>query len=155
MANLANSLVEAGKTAQFIAGDAIHASFSYVKGGGFSIKISSNSAQVVRDVCITAVTLSAIYAGYQLLARKIDGAVTRALGGEREDQEIRDIKPGSLHVQLHCFTDERFLQIVEEYESGKMKERFYEEFKEIGVEVEGLEVQIENMDELEARKEMM
>ena len=124
-------------------------------GGKISITISSTSAQSVRDVCITAVTLGTIYAGYKLIAKAIDGAVSRGLGGERDDQEIRDIKPASLHVLLHCFTDQRLLEVLEDFESGRMKERLEIEFSEIGIEVEGLRVEIDNIQEVKKRKEQM
>ena len=133
---------------------AIQTSVPYL-GGGISISINSTSAKSVRDVCITAVTLGAIYAGYKLIAKKIDGAVSRGLGGERDDQEIRDIKPGSLHVLLHCFTDQRLLEVLEDFESGRMKERLEKEFLEIGIEVEGLRVEIDNIEEVMKRKEQM
>ena len=118
-------------------------------GGKISITISST------NVCITAVTLGAIYAGYKLIAKAIDGAVSRGLGGERDDQEIRDIKPGSLHVLLHCFTDQRLLEVLEDFESGRMKKRLQKEFSEIGIEVEGLRVEIDNIQEVKKRKEQM
>ena len=133
---------------------AIQTSVPYL-GGGISISINSTSAKSVRDVCITAVTLGAIYAGYKLIAKKIDGAVSRGLGGERDDQEIRDIKPGSLHVLLHCFTDQRLLEVLEDFESGRMKERLEKEFSKIGIEVEGLKIEIDNIEEVKKRKEQM
>ena len=124
-------------------------------GGKISIRISSASARSVRDVCITAVTMGAIYAGYKLIAKAIDGAVSRGLGGERDDQEIRDIKPGSLHVLLHCFTDQRLLEVLEDFQSGRMKERLEKEFSKIGIEVEGLKIEIDNIEEVKKRKEQM
>ena len=152
---MAESLTEVGEAAQAIAGQAIHATSISFSGGIFSITISSNSAQSVRDICITAVTLGTIYAGYKLIARAIDGAVSRGLGGERDDQEIRDIKPGSLLVLLHCFTDQRLLEVLEDFKSGRMKERLEKEFLEIGIELEGLRVEIDNIGEVEKRKEQM
>ena len=151
---MAESLDEIGKAAQDIAGQAVHASIS-CSGGNFSITISSNSARSVRDLCITAVTLGTIYAGYRLIARAIDAAVSRGLGGERDDQEIRDIKPGSLHVVLHCFTDQRLLEVLEDFECGTMKERLEKEFLEIGIELDGLHIEIDNIEEVEKRKERM
>ena len=124
-------------------------------GGKISITISSTSAQSVRDVCITAVTLGAIYAGYKLIAKAIDGAVSRGLGGERDDQEIRDIRTGCLHVLLHCCTDQRLLEVLDDFESGRMKDRLEKEFSEIGIEVEGLRVEIDNIQEVKKRKEQM
>ena len=108
---------------------------------------------VARDACITAVSLGALYLGYKLVRPLIETAVKRGLGGERDDQEVRDIRPGSLHVLLHCFTDERFLEVLADYESGKMKERLQEEFSQIGIKVEGLKVEIENMVEANETKE--
>ena len=124
-------------------------------GGKISIRISSASAQSVRDVCITAAALGAMYFGYKLIARKIDGAVSRGLGGERDDQKIRDIKPGSLHVLLHCFTNQRLLEVLDDFESGRMKERLEKEFSKIGIEVEGLKIEIDNIQEVKKRKEQM
>ena len=149
---MAESLAEAGKVAQAMAGQAINVSFT---GGNFSFTFSSGSTQSVRDVCITAVTLGTIYAGYKLIARAIDGAVSRGLGGERDDQEIRDIKPGSLHVLLHCFTDQRLLEVLEDFECGTMKERLEKEFLEIGIELEGFKVEIDNIEEVKQRKKQM
>jgi hypothetical protein len=79
--------------------------------------------------------------------------VKNGLGGERDDQEIRGIRPGSLHVLLHCFTDERFLEVLADYESGRMKERLQDEFSQVGFKVEGLKVVIENAVEVNKTKE--
>ena len=108
---------------------------------------------VARDVCITAVSLGALYVSYKLVRPLIETAVKRGLGGERDDQEVRGIRPGSLHILLHCLTDERFLEVLADYESGRMKERLQEEFSQIGIKVEGLKVEIENMAEVNERKE--
>ena len=151
---MAESVAGAAEVAKGITQIAIQTSVPYL-GGGISISINSTSAQSVRDVCVTAVTLGAIYAGYKLIAKKIDGAVSRGLGGERDDQEIRDIKPGSLHVLLHCFTDQRLLEVLEDFESGRMKERLEKEFSKIGIEVEGLKIGIDNIEEVKKRKEQM
>ena len=62
--------------------------------------------------------------------------------------DIFEIKPGSLHVKLHCFTDERFLEVWTDFESGRMKDRLEEEFTQIGIDVEGLKIKIENMEEV-------
>ena len=151
---MAESLGEVGMAAQNIAGQAVHVAVAY-GGGNVSITISSNSAQSVRDVCITAVTLGAIYAGYKLIARAIDGAVSRGLGGERDDQEIRDVRPGSLHVLLDCFTDQRLLEVLDDFDCGTMKERLEKEFLEIGIKLEGLQVKIDNIEEVKKRKDEM
>jgi hypothetical protein len=116
-------------------------------------KVGEVTRDVARDVCITAVSLGALYVGYKLVRQLIETAVTRGLGGERDDQEVRGIRPGCLHVLLHCFTDERFLEVLADYESERMKERLQEEFSQIGIKVEGLKVEIENMVEVNETKE--
>ncbi len=121
--------------------------------GDFSFKISTDNVEVVRELCKTAITLGALYTGYKLIKPLIDVAVKRALGGERDDQEVQGIEPGSLHVQLHCFTEERFLEVLADYESGRMKERLLEDFSLVGIRVEGLKVEIENMVEVNKTKE--
>ncbi|CAB4013089.1 Hypothetical predicted protein, partial [Paramuricea clavata] len=158
---MAESLSEAGK--------ALSANVAWNPlSGDFSINIATDNVQVARDVvrdvcktvrevardvCITAVSLGALYLGYNLVRPLIKTAVKRGLGGERDDQEVRGIRPGSLHVLLHCFTDERFLEVLADYESGRMKERLQEEFSQIGIKIEGLKVEIENMVEVNETKE--
>ncbi|CAB4002968.1 Hypothetical predicted protein, partial [Paramuricea clavata] len=143
------------------AGEALRVS---VTGGGFSINITTDDVQVARDVCTTlgevardvcktVTTLGALYLGYKLLRPLIESAVKKCLGDERDDTEVRRIRPGSLHVLLGCLTDKRFLEVLKDYESGKMKERLQEEFSQIGIKVEGLKVEIENMAEVNETKE--
>ena len=124
-------------------------------GGELLIDINTDNVEVAKEVCRTAIKLSALYVGYQLLRPVLDAAVKKALGGERDDQEVKDIKPGSLHVVLHCFTDERFLEVLTDYLSGKMKERLEEEFSQAGIKVKGLKVEIQNMAEVKEIKEAM
>ena len=64
-----------------------------------------------------------MYAAYKLIVKAIDGAISRTLGSERDDQRIGGIKSGSLHVLLHCLTDQRLLEVLEDFECGTMKER--------------------------------
>ena len=136
------------------AGEALRATITgEIAGGKISITIGSNNVQAVRDVCIAAVSLGALYVGYQLIARKIDSAVKKALGGERDDQGDPDIKPGSLHVLLHCYTDKRFLEVLRDCKSGRMKKCLQKEFSQVGIEVEGLKVEIENVEEVIETKE--
>ncbi len=142
---MAGSLLEAGK--------ALVVNVSATPGGPFSINISTDNVQVAKEVCKTVTTLGALYFGYKLLKPLIEGAVKKGLGGERDDQEVRGIRPGSLHVQLHCFTDERFLEVLADYESGIMKERLQDGFSQVGIKVEGLKIEIENIVEVKETKE--
>ena len=148
---MAESFSEAAKA--FRAG----ASVILPSGGKVLINISTDNAEVVSQaidrICQTVTTLGAMYLGYRSVRFLIETAVNRGLGGERDDQEVRDIKPGSLRVQLHCFTDKRFLEVLADYESGKMKERLQEEFSLVGIKVKGMRVQIENVAEVNRTKE--
>jgi hypothetical protein len=147
-----------------------------LKGGAYSFVISTSSVVVVKEICgavvmmtkevggdnvvqitkemgSTVVKLAALYTGYKMVKLAIDGVVKKGFGGERKDQKVEKIRPGgSLHVLLRCFTDERFLEVWEDYDSERIKERFQKEFSDVGIEVEGLKVEIENMEEVEQTK---
>ena len=77
----------AESASQLVKGEAIHAAFSRDAGGSYLIFISCDKS-VVRDLCVTAVTLYSIYTASNFIARVIDGVVNRGLGGPREDQGI-------------------------------------------------------------------
>jgi hypothetical protein len=139
---------------------------SFKPGGKFVIKISTDNVEIVPILCKTiialaalhaggtvAITLGALYVGYKLVRPLVNAAVKKALGGERDDQEVRDIREGSLLVELHCFTDERFLEVLNDYDSGDMKKRFEEELSQAGFKVEGLEVEIKNSAEVKETEE--
>ena len=128
-------------------------------GGVILIAVSSpESVQVVENlgnkVCDTAVKICGLYAAYKLGKAAIDAAVKISLGGDRDDQEVRGTREGSLLVELHCNTDERFLELLEDYETGRMRERFQQEFSKIKeIKVRELKVEISNMDEVMKTKE--
>ncbi|CAB4045540.1 Hypothetical predicted protein, partial [Paramuricea clavata] len=145
---------EPTEAVQSVAGETLSAIFKYSKDGrDILINISTNGdvQAMVRDVCKTVATLGALYTTYQLLKPLIDSAVTRGLGGER-DQEVRDIKPGSLKVLLHCLTDERFLEVLDDYECGRLKDRLQKEFSQSGIEMKDMKVEILNMEEVSKTK---
>ncbi len=109
---------------------------------------------MIRDVGITAVTLGGVYAAYKIIEPRVFvGAVTKGLGGERKDQEIPDVHEGSLLILLHCLTDERYLEVLEDFESGRMRDRLQKEFLEIGIEVKGMKIEIINIEEVNETKE--
>ena len=146
---MAGSWMEAGKALIF--------SVSTKPGGEVSINISTDNVEValqaLKVVGKTATTLGSLYVSYELIRPIIKAAVKKALGGERDDQGDPDIKPGSLHVQLHCFTEERFLEVLADYETGKLTKRLLEEFSLAGIKVEELKVEIENMEEVNKTRE--
>ena len=147
---MGDSVDEITKAAHDVTREALRVGIRATPGGLFEINIDADRT-VVRDILIAAVSLGAIYAGYRLYAQRMDGAVGRGLGGERDDQEVRDIKPKCLHVVLHCLTDKRFLEVLEDFESGRMKQRLKMEFFNIGIETEGLTVEIQNIEEVKER----
>ena len=116
-----------------------------------SINISG-STEEVHILCNTAVSLGAIYSG-TLVARSIEDAIRKAFGAtEKDDQEVREIETRPLPVLLRCTADARFLQVIEDYESGKIEERLQKELLVIGIQTKGLKVKIENWEEVKERK---
>ena len=146
---MAGSLLEAGKALVF--------SVSTKPGGEVSINISTDNVEVaiqaLKVVGKIATTLGALWVSYELIRPIIKAAVKKALGGERDDQGDPDIKPGSLQFQLRCFTEERFLEVLADYETGKIAKRLLEEFSLAGIKVEELKVEIENLEEVNKTKE--
>ena len=126
---------------------------SGLQGGNISFIINTGNIEVTRKLrefvgdrtlCIR-VTALGLLLGYRLVRPLIENAVREAFGGNNDDQIIQII-PGSLHVLLHCFTNERFREVVKDYESAEgIKERLQKEFSQVGIEVVGLEVEIEKM----------
>ncbi|CAB4029138.1 Hypothetical predicted protein [Paramuricea clavata] len=143
------------------ASHALYAGITHTKGGDISVQIFTNNVEVAKELINKVggkvglgigVTLGALLA-YKVFKPLIEDAVRNGFGGERDDQEVKDIRQGSLQVLLHCFTDERFLEVLEEIESGTMKEHLRKEFFDIGVETEDLIVKIENIQEVNKTKE--
>ena len=135
-----------------MAGPALHAGLE--SGGNFSFIMETDNVEVAEEICRDAgyvaieVTTLGVLHGYRLIRQRIEDVVDKVFGNDREDQQIRRIVPGSLHVDLHCLTDERFFELLRDYESGGIKERLQKEFTEVGIKVEGLNVAIENMEEV-------
>ncbi len=134
---------------------ALCTSLIYGKGGDLFFNISTDSVRMVRDVGITAaVALGGVYAAYKIIEPLVFvGAVTKGLGGERKDQEIRNIERGSLRILLRCLTDERYLEVLEDFESERMRDRLQKEFLEIGIEIKGMKIEIINIEEVNETKE--
>ena len=157
---MAESFPETGKAA---AKGALEASLTYIKvpqGGKILIHISTDNIHVAKELCKLAgyvslgfgvATLGTLL-GYRLLKPLVEDAVNVVFGRNRDDQQDPEIRPGSLRVSLHCLTDERFLEVLEDYESGKMKESLEEEFGHVGFKVEGLNIKIENIEEVNETK---
>ena len=88
------------------------------------------------------------YLRYKIASREQElrykEALKKGLGGEGEDHEVDDPTEGSLCVKLRCFTVKKFLEVLEDFKSGRTKERLQKEFLNIGIKTEGLVVEIKN-----------
>ena len=115
-------------------------------------KLGDAAERVIKESGTVAVTLAAIYVGYNMFKPIIKAAITNVFGSQRDDQDVGEPKPGSLHVLLRCFTDERFLEVLADYESGGVKQRLQKELADAGLKAEGLKVEIENMEEVNKKK---
>ena len=63
---------------------------------------------------------------------------------ESQDRKVNDMQPTeSVLVQLCCYTKESFLSFMDDFESGKVKQRLEDEFEKVGYKGE-LEVTILN-----------
>ena len=124
--------------------------------GSFHFEIDAGTVELAEELigvgryaAKAVIALGAVY----LIPRCrpiIRDAIVSALGGVRQyAQAIGQIWSGSLHFVLRCFTDDRFLEILRDYEAGKIKKRLEEEFLKVGIRTTGLEVKIKNIEEVE------
>ena len=135
-----------------MAGPVLRARFEFqFQGGYINFTIETNDVNLAEGIrryvgyaAVGVTTLDVLY-GNRFIRRLINTAVNKALDGINQ---LLQIIQGSLHVDLDCLTDERFLEVLKDYESGGIKERLQKEFAEVGIKVEGLKVAIENMEEV-------
>ena len=73
-------------------------------------------------------------------------------GSKPDLGEIRNIIAGCIQFEFRCFTEDRFLEILRDYKSGKIGKRLEEEFLNVGIKTTGLEVKIKNSEEVERTK---
>ena len=126
--------------------------------GAFSFIIKVDRA-TIRDGLVvgaaTGIELFESYLRYKNTSReqelKYNGALKTGLGGKGEDHKVDNPTKGSLRVLLHCFTEKKFLEVLHDFESGRMKRRLQREFFNIGIETEGLVVEIENIKEVKEK----
>lgn len=65
-------------------------------------------------------------------------------GLEAPGRQVVDVRPSrSVLVELHCYTKESFVSLMDDFESGNVKQRLEEEFEKVGYKGE-LEVAIVN-----------
>ena len=68
------------------------------------------------------------------------------------EAEAKNMKIGSITVELHCYTKQSVLQFVKDLKENEVKRRLEEEFKKIGFDAE-LEVTLVNAEEVFQREE--
>ena len=66
--------------------------------------------------------------------------------------EIRNVMAGCIQFELRCFNEDGFLEVLRDYESGKIEKRLEKKFLKIGIKTTGLEVKITNSEEVERTK---
>ena len=68
----------------------------------------------------------------------------------RIDPQLLDIFKGSLRVILRRYSRQSFLQFLDDYETGRVKERLNEEYSKIGI--GNVILEIANAKEIEEKK---
>ena len=123
-------------------------------GGKISFSVDSDNVQMAGGVVlnINGTKLRDIYRSEKSVTQLMNKVVLNVLGGIRYDQDVENINAEYLHVQVHCYTDERFLEVLAECESRNMARRLVEEFLKIGLDIKDLRVIIENMEEIKTKK---
>ena len=120
------------------------------EGGKFLFCVDAEKVLGDKDSEILNLTLGEII----IRSPVFQQAVKRGFGGDdRDDQEFKKFKEGSVLVPLNCFTDERFLEVLDDFESGKIKKRLLKELSLIGIKVEGMKIEIINTKEVDKTKE--
>ncbi|XP_028397099.1 uncharacterized protein LOC114520948 [Dendronephthya gigantea] len=119
-----------------------------------TFKITAEKVRLAKDIGLGTVTLIDIFnACTKAHPSVFQDTLKRGFGDEKDDQKFGEISQGCLLVPLHCLTDERFLEVLDDFESGRLKKRLLTEFSQIGVEIEGLEIEIKNMEEVNKTKD--
>ena len=100
-----------------------------------------------------AVGLYALYNSSDSTKEKITSILKNTFEGfinGRIDPEILNISEGSLRVILCCYSPQSFLQFLDDYETGRVKEHLNEEFSKIGI--GNVILEIANAEEIKEKK---
>ena len=123
------------------------ATVSSGRGGILSISIEGG-------ICtnMNGAELHEIYRCDNTVEEILHSAISNVLGGKRSDQKVRLFSQEYLHVLVECSTDDRFLDVLAYCESGNIKRCLKEEFLKIDLEVKGLNVTFDNLEDVKNRK---
>ena len=61
---------------------------------------------------------------------------------------VGNIVDGSLTVEVHCYTPENFLEFLDDFNKGIIKKNLTEEFSKVGLQLDNLAVEIDNLDDI-------
>ena len=102
---------------------------------------------------LAAGCLYALYNSNDSTKEKIRSILTNICEGlvdGRIDPRILYISQGSLRVILRCYSRQSFLQFLDDYETGRVKERLDEEFTKTGI--GNVTLEIANAEEIKEKK---
>ena len=118
------------------------------------ISLDSDNVQMAGGKCINlnGAKLRDVYCSNKTIAQLLDSVVLKVLGGARDDQDVQNIKCEYFRVLVQCFTDERFVEVLADYDSGRMKNRLKQEFLKTGLDVLEIQIIIENLEEANVQK---
>ena len=118
------------------------------------ISFNSDNVQMAggETINLNGARLQDIYRKNKIVKQLLDGVVLKVFDSARNDQEVQNINSEYPRVLVQCFTDERFVEVLADYDSGRMKNRLEEEFLKIGLDVQELQIVIENQEEVNVRK---
>ncbi|XP_028397129.1 ankyrin-3-like [Dendronephthya gigantea] len=80
-------------------------------------------------------------------------ALKRGFGVKTNDQKFGEIKPACLLVPLYCSSNEKFLEVLDDFESGRLKERLLEAFSQFRDEIKMMEIELMKMEEVNKMKD--
>ena len=118
------------------------------------MRITGGTVKVNKESGTVVITFDEFCGSSGTIDPTIQLTVLKSCGDDRTDQKL-ELKFGSLLVIVHCFTYERFLEVLYDVKSGKLKERLLKEFLLIRVEIKEMEIEIMNMEEVRKTKEAM
>ena len=119
-----------------------------------SISFESDNVRMAGGECIkiNGAKLRDVYRRNKMVSQLLDGVVLKVLGGARDDQDVQNIKCEYFRVLVQCFTDERFVDLLADYDSGRMKNGLKQEFLKLGLDVPELQIVIDNQEDVNVHK---
>ena len=115
-----------------------------------NVELSEELREYGKYVAVDGATTLAVLYRVKRYQPPILTSVLNVFRGDHQKDPQFNIE--SQHVSLDCSTNARFLEVLKDHESGKIRESLEKEFSDFGFKIEGLKVEIENK-EVYKRKE--